>query len=176
MRIQFFKKISALVLFSFFALSSSAQKFGYVDTEYILNQIPEYKAAQAELDKASLDWQKEIDAKYTEIDKLLKAYQAEKIFLTDEMMKKRETEIETRQKEVRDLQKDKFGVDGELFKKRMELIKPIQDKIYSAVKAVAERAGLAIIFDKSSDLTMLYTSPRHDKSDDVLNYMGYNKK
>jgi outer membrane protein len=170
------KKFILIFCVSLWSLSSLAQKFGYVDTEYILNQIPEYKAAQAELDKASLDWQKEIDAKYAEIDKLNKAYQAEKIFLTEDMMKKREGEIETRQKEVRELQKQKFGVDGELFKKRMELVKPIQDKIYSAVKAVAERSGLAIIFDKSSDLTMLYTSPRHDKSDDVLNYMGYNKK
>lgn len=167
-----------IILFTFIAAAgiASAQKFGWVDTEYILNQIPEYKAAETEINKVSADWQKEIDAKYAEIDKLYKAYQAEKIFLTEEMMKKRENEIVNREREVKDLQKQKFGVDGELFKKRMELIKPIQDKVYSAVKAVAEKSGLAVIFDKSSDLTMLYTNPRYDKSDDVLNYLGYNKK
>jgi outer membrane protein len=171
------KKIIVLLMISSAAcLSSYAQKFGFVDTDYILNQIPEYKAATSELDKVAADWQKEIEAKYAEIDKLNKAFQAEKIFLTDDMMKKREAEIATRDKEVKELQKQKFGVDGELFKKRMELVKPLQDKVYSAVKAVAEKAGLAIIFDKASDLTMLYTSPRYDKSDDVLNYMGYNKK
>ena len=153
-----------------------SQKFGYVDTDYILSQVPEYRAAQTELDKASSDWQKEIDAKYMELDKLTKAYQAEKIFLTEDMMKKREADIANREKEVRDLQSQKFGVEGELFKKRMELVKPIQDKVYNAVKAVAERGGFAILFDKSGSLTMLYTNPRHDKSEDVLNYMGYNKK
>ena len=155
---------------------SFGQKFGFVDTEYILSQVPEYRAAQSELDKSSSDWQKEIDAKYMELDKLNKAFQAEKIFLTDEMMKKRENEIATREKEVRDLQTQKFGVEGELFKKRMELVKPIQDKVYNAVKAVAEKGGFAILFDKSGSLTMLYTNPRYDKSEDVLNYMGYNKK
>lgn len=170
------KKISFIIFSLIFSSVVFAQKFGYVDTEYILNQIPEYKAAQTELDKVSADWQKEIEAKYAEIDKLYKAFQAEKIFLTEEMMKKRENEIINREREVKELQKQKFGVDGELFKKRMELVKPLQDKVYSAVKAVAEKSGLAIIFDKSSDLTMLYTNPRYDKSDDVLNYMGYNKK
>ncbi|MBC7862522.1 MAG: OmpH family outer membrane protein [Bacteroidia bacterium] len=168
------------LIFLFFVFASCttlfAQKFGYVDTEYILNQIPEYKAAQAELDKASGDWEKEITAKYTEIKKLKDAFEAEKIFLTDEMMKKRQGEMDIKETEVRELQKQKFGIGGELFKKRMELVKPLQDKVYSAVKAIAEKSGLAIIFDKSSDLTMLYTSPRYDKSDDVLNYMGYNKK
>ena len=154
---------------------SIAQKFAFVDTDYILKSIPEYNAAKGELDKLSADWQKEIEAKYSEIDKLYKAYQAESILLTDEMKKKRENEIVNKEKEVKDLQKSKFGVDGELFKKRMELVKPIQDKVYNAVKAVAEKSGLAIIFDKNSDLTMLYTSQKYDKSDDVLTYLGYNK-
>ena len=158
------------------SISLFGQKFAYVDTEYILSQVPEYRAAQAELDKVSADWQKEIDAKYMELDKLNKAYLAEKIFLTEEMMKKRESEIATREKEVRELQTQKFGVEGELFKKRMELVKPIQDKVYNAVKAVAERGGFAVLFDKSSALTMLYTNPRFDKSEDVLSQMGYNKK
>jgi outer membrane protein len=156
--------------------SLHAQKFGYVDSELILNSIPEYKAAKSELDKLSADWQKEIELKYAEIDKLYKAYQAEQILLTDEMKKKRENEIVNKEAEVKDLQKAKFGVDGELFKKRMELIKPIQDKVYNAVKAVADKNGMAVIFDKNSDITILYSNPKYDKSQAVLDYMGYSKK
>lgn len=155
---------------------SYAQKIGYVDTDYILSHIPEYKAAQAEMDKTSVDWQKEIEAKYTEIDKLYKIYQAESVLLTDDMKKKRENEIINKEKEVKDLQKQRFGVDGELFKKKMELVKPIQDKVYNAVKQVAERGGLAFIFDKAGQVSLLYSNSKYDKSEDVLTFMGYNKK
>ena len=158
------------------SFSSVAQKIGFVDTDFILNSIPEYKAAQTELDKLSVDWQKEIEAKYNEIDKLYKAYQADAILLTDDMKKKRENEIINKEKEVKELQKQRFGVDGELFKKRQELVKPLQDKIYNAVKAVAERSGLAIILDKAGQVAILYANNKYDKSDDVLTYMGYNKK
>src|SRR3954471_22150310 len=154
-----------LVCASVVGFSQTAAKFGYVDTDYIMGQIPEYKAAQSELDKTSVQWQKEIDAKYAEVDKLYKAYQADAILLTDDMKKKRENEIINREKEVKDLQKQRFGVDGELFKKRQELVKPLQDKVYNAVKAIAEKGGYAIIFDKSSDITMLYANPKNDKSD-----------
>jgi outer membrane protein len=154
---------------------SFAQKMGYIDSDYILSNIPEYKAAQAEMDKISVDWQKEIEAKYAEIDKLYKIYQAESVLLTDDMKKKRENEIINKEKEVKELQKQRFGVDGELFTKRMELVKPIQDKIYSAVKQVAERAGLAFIFDKAGQVSLLYSNSKYDKSEDVLNFMGYNK-
>jgi outer membrane protein len=157
------------------ASTAVAQKIGYVDTEYILNQIPEYKAAKAELDKASADWQKEIEAKYAEIDKLYKTYQAEQILLTDDLRKKRENEIINKEKEAKDLQKQRFGTDGDLFKKRMELVKPIQDKVYNAVKTVAEKSGLAIVFDKASDMMMLYASTKYDKSDDILVFLGYSK-
>ncbi len=150
-----------------------AQKFAYVDTEYILGQIPEYKAAQADLDKISVQWQKEIEAKYAEIDKMYKAYQAEQILLTEDMKKKREGDIVSKEKEAKELQKLRFGVDGELFKKRQELVKPIQDKVYAAVKAVADKGTYSVIFDKSSDLTMLYASSKLDKSDAVLENMGY---
>ncbi len=152
---------------------SVAQKIAYIDSEYILGNIPEYKSAQAELDKVSAGWQKEVEAKYAEIDKMYKAYQAEQILLTDDMKKKREADIVTKEKDAKDLQKLRFGVDGELFKKRQELVKPIQDKVYNAVKTISEKGGYSIMFDKSSDLTMLYTSPKLDKSDDVLNLMGY---
>lgn len=154
-------------------LTVSAQKFAFVDTEYILGQIPEYKAAQSELDKQSVQWQKEIEAKYAEIDKMYKAYQAEQILLTEDMKKKREGDIVAKEKDAKDLQKQRFGVDGELFKKRQELVKPIQDKVYNAVKTVAEKGAYAIIFDKAGDLTMLYANSKNDKSDDVLESMGY---
>ena len=166
-----------LILTLSFVLTASAltfaQKFAYVDTDYILGQIPEYKAAQAELDKTSVQWQKEIEAKYAEIDKMYKAYQAEQILLTEDMKKKREGDIVSKEKEAKELQKQRFGVDGELFKKRQELVKPIQDKVYNAVKSVAEKGGYSILFDKASDMTMLYSSPKLDKSNDVLEQMGY---
>jgi len=152
---------------------ASAQKFAYVDTEYILGQIPEYKAAQAELDKVSVQWQKEIEAKYAEIDKMYKAYEAEQILLTEDMKKKREADIVAKEKEAKDLQKQRFGVDGELFKKRQELVKPIQDKVYNSVKSVAEKGGYSVIFDKAGDMTMLYANAKNDKSEDVLQQMGY---
>ncbi len=155
--------------------ASIAQKIGYIDSDYILSNIPEYKAAQTEMDKLSVDWQKEIEAKYAEIDKLYKIFQAESVLLTDDMKKKRENEIINKEKEVKELQKQRFGVDGELFSKRMELVKPIQDKIYSAVKQVAERGGLAFIFDKAGQVSLLYSNSKYDKSEDVLNFMGYNK-
>jgi outer membrane protein len=170
------KIVSVLAIVALSSFGLKAQKIGYVDTDYILTSIPEYKAAQGEIDKLSVDWQKEIEAKYTEIDKLYKAYQADAILLTDDMKKKRENEIVNKEKEVKELQKQRFGVDGELFKKRQELVKPLQDKIYNAVKAVAERGGLAIILDKAGQVSILYANTKYDKSEDVLTYMGYNKK
>lgn len=154
---------------------SGTAKFGYVDTDYILSQIPEYKAAQTELDKTSVQWQKEMEAKFAEIDKLYKAYQADAILLTEDMKKKRENEIINRESEAKELQKKRFGVDGELFKKRQELVKPIQDKVYNAIKAVAEKSGLGFILDKSGQVSILYANTKYDKSDDVLIYLGYKK-
>lgn len=153
--------------------SASAQKFAYIDTQYILDNIPDYKTAQQTLDQISIGWQKEIEGKYAIIDKLYKDYQAEQILLTDDMRKKREAEIVEKEKEVKELQKSKFGYEGELFKKKQELVKPIQDKIYNAVKKIATDQSLAIVFDKSSDLTILYSNPKYDKSDDVLTALGF---
>jgi outer membrane protein len=150
-----------------------AQKYAYIDSQYILDNISDYKAATQQLDQLSISWQKEIEAKYAIIDKLYKDYQAEQILLTDEMKRKREQEITTKEKEVKEFQKQKFGYEGELFKKKQELVKPIQDKIYNAVKKIATEQSYAVIFDKSSDLVMLYTNPKYDKSDEVLTAMGY---
>lgn len=154
-------------------VATFAQKIGYVDTEYILSKIPEYKAAQTELDNISIQWQKEIEAKYNEIDKMYKAYEAEQILLTEEMKLKRQQDIAAKEKEVKDLQKQRFGIDGELFKKRQSLVKPIQDKVYNAIKVIADKGAYSMIFDKASDLSILYSSPKLDKSDAVLKQMGY---
>jgi outer membrane protein len=165
-----------LVLTSLFTnAQGGAAKFGYVDTDYIMGQIPEYKAAQTELDKTSIQWQKEIETKFAEIDKLYKAYQADAILLTEDMKKKRENEILNKEKEVKDLQKQRFGVDGELFKKRQELVKPIQDKVYNGIKAVAEKKGLGFILDKSGQVSILYANSKYDISEDILVHLGYKK-
>lgn len=161
------------VLFMFGIGQASAQKYAYVNTEYILENIPDYKTAQQSLDNLSLQWQKDIEDKYAIVDKLYKAYQAEQVLLTEEMKKRRQDEITAKEKDVKDLQKQRFGYEGDLFKKKQELVKPIQDKIYNAVKKLATDQGYAVIFDKAGDLTMLYTNPKYDKSDDILSALGY---
>lgn len=150
-----------------------AQKFAYIDTEYILNNIPAYKSAQDQVDKLSETWQKEIEGMYADIDKMYKTYQSEKVLLTEEMKKKREEDIINKEKEVKDLQKKYFGQDGALFKKREELIKPIQDEIAKALKEMAMEGGYSVIFDSSAGATMLYTDPKFDKSDAILQKLGY---
>ena len=165
---------ATLLLVITFAGITQAQKFAYVDSEYILDNIPEYKDAQKKLDEMSKTWQKEIEDKYAEIDKLYQSYQAEQILLTDEMKAKRENDIVEKEKAVKALQKQRFGTDGELFKKRQELVKPIQDKIYNTVKELADEGTYACIFDKSG-ANMLYSNSKYDKSDDVLQKMGYKK-
>lgn len=149
-----------------------AQDFAYVDTEYILSKMPTYKSAQAQLDAMSKKWQEEIDAMYAEIDKMYKEYQAEKVLLTKEMQTKRENEIIEKEREVKKFQNDKFGYEGELFKKRQELIKPIQDKVFEAINKVAKENGLDFIFDKSGDMVMLVSNPKYDRSDEVLEELG----
>jgi outer membrane protein len=163
----------ALLVLVISASAAFAQKYAYVNTQYILDNIPEYKSAQQALDNASLAWQKEIEDRYAIIDKLYKTYQAEQVLLTEEMKKRRQDEINTKEKDVKELQKQRFGFEGDLFKKKQELVKPIQDKIYNAVKKLAMDGSYAVIFDKSSDLVMLYTNPKYDKSDDILLALGY---
>lgn len=166
-------KVAVVLLLTAVTFSAKAQKFGYVDTEYILANIPDYKEAQAELDKLSIEWQKQLERQYSEIDKMYKNYQAEQILLTEDMKTKREDEIIKKEKEAKEYQKQKFGVDGELFKKRQELVKPVQDKVYQAIADVAAASGYDIIFDKSSGLTMLYSNSKYNKSDAVLKKLGY---
>jgi outer membrane protein len=166
------KILLSLVILVALATVASAQKFGYVDSKYILSHMPSYQAAQQEINKLSDQWQKEIEEKYNTIDKLEKAYQAEKILLTEEMRKKREEEIATKRAEAKDMQKKKFGVDGELFQKREELVKPIQDEIYQAIQEVSSQSALMVVFDRANHSNILYSNPKHDISDKVLKKMG----
>ncbi len=163
--------ILAIALFT--ATTTFAQKFAFVDTEYILSNIPSYKASQNQLDEISKEWQQEIENKYTEIEKMYKDYQAERVLLTEEMRKKREDEIINKEREVKELQNNYFGQKGALYKKREELVKPIQDEVYNAVKDLATEGGYAVIFDSASGPTMLYSNPRYDVSDEILEKLGY---
>lgn len=168
------KKIGLVLAIMILAASTTlAQKYAFVDTEYILKNIPEYNDAQSLLDDMAAEWQKEIEEKYTEIDRLYQAYQAEAVLLPEEMKKKREDEIIKKEQEVKDLQRQRFGKDGDLFKKRQELIKPIQEKIYNAIEDIAVQQNYAIIFDKAGSLSMLYANEKYDLSDDVLSKLGY---
>lgn len=149
-----------------------AQKFAYVDTEYILKNIPEYGEAQKQLDGLSQQWQNKIESMEKKIDKMYQDFQAEEILLTEQMKNKRREDILKKEQELIEYKKSKFGVDGELFKKRKELIKPIQEKIYKAVQETANVGKYSIIFDKAGGLSMVYTNPKYNKSDDILRRMG----
>ena len=167
------KKIKLLILFFVISNYSLAQKFAYVDTDYILAKIPEYNQAQDKLDNYSKGWQEEIEMTMQKIEKMYRSYQSEQILLTEEMKSARENLIFAEEKKVQDLQIKYFGPEGMLFSKRQELIKPIQDKIYDAIQQVATNNKYSVIFDSSSDLIMLYTNNNLDKSDKVLELMGY---
>ncbi len=156
-----------------FTLTSSAQKYAFVDSEYILENIPAYKAAQEQLDVLSNQYQKELESMQAELDKMYNDFRAEAVLLSDEMKRKREDVIVTREKDYRSLQQKYFGREGELFKKRQSLVKPIQDDIYNTVKTIATEGNYAVIFDKSGSLSMLYSDPKFNLSDQVLEKMGY---
>ncbi|MEO6850399.1 MAG: OmpH family outer membrane protein [Mucilaginibacter sp.] len=167
------KKIIFLLVFTFTAFTSTfAQRFAFVDSDYILKHIPEYAAAQKQLTALSDQWQKEIDSRSQEIDRLYKSYEADQVLLTADMKKRREAEISDKEKAVKDFQRQKFGPDGELSKRSSTLIKPIQDRLAKAIQAVAEGDNLDMIFDKNSEVIMLYANPRYDKSADVITRLG----
>lgn len=157
----------------FFSAAFSQQKFAYVDSDYILENIPEYSAAQDKLDDLSVEWQAEIEAKFKVIDSLYNKFETESVLLPEDIKNKREAEIVAKEKEAKALQKKRFGTDGDLYKKRQELVKPIQDKVYNAIEELATEGAYGIIFDKSGTLTMLYTNLKLDKSDEVLEKLGY---
>src|SRR5690606_7270035 len=155
------------------SLGAFAQRFAYVDSEYILKHIPEYVAAQKQLDALSQQWQKEVDERFAEIERLYKAYQADQVLLSEDMRKRREDEIIEKEKAAKELQQTKFGYEGDLYKERVRLIQPIQDRVAKAVQAYAESQVLDMIFDKNSQLQLLYASTRLDKSNDIITRLGY---
>jgi len=169
--------IKKLILSAFFfaattLITVSAQRYAVIDSKYILEKLPEYKSAQQKLDQFSEQWQQEIDKKSADLDKMYKDYDAEQVMLSDELKKKREDELFNREKELRDLQKKRFGYEGDIFKKRQELIKPVQDKVYNAVQKVAVAKLYDFILDKSEGITVIFADPKLDRSDDILKELG----
>ena len=156
-----------------FAVFTMAQKYAFVDTEYIMDNIPAFKAAQEQLDQVSAQYQKELETIHAEIEQMYKDYQAESVLLSDEMKRKREDVIISKEKEYKKLQQKYFGREGDLFKKRQGLIKPIQDDVFNAIQELANEGSYAVIFDKAGGTTMLFTNPKYDLSDQVLQKMGY---
>lgn len=151
------------------------QHYGVIDSKYILENLNDYKDAQTKLDNLSKGWQEDIDKQMAEVDKMYRGYQAEKPMLSDEMRKKREDEIVAKEKAAKDLQKQRFGYEGDLFKKRQELVKPIQDKIFNAVQKMATQKGFDMVLDKAGGITLFYADPKLDHSDDVLKILGIKK-
>ncbi|MCB0491382.1 MAG: OmpH family outer membrane protein [Cyclobacteriaceae bacterium] len=151
---------------------ANAQKFGYVDTDFILSKIPDYRKAQDEIDRLSAAWQKEIEEMQKGVEGMYNAFEAEQVLLTEEMRQERMAEIEKKEAELKEYQRKVFGFGGLFFLKKQELIKPLQDKVFEAVEKVAKSNRLTIIFDKAGELVMIYTDPRHDYTDFVLEELG----
>ena len=168
------KKYILISFLLFTGLGAFAQKFAYVDSEYILKHMPEYKSAQNQLDVLSQQWQKQVDVNFTEIDKMYKAYQADQVLLTDEMRKRRENDIIEKEKAAKEFQRQKFGPDGDLFQTRSKLLKPIQEKVSKVIADFSKAKFIDFIFDKSSESTMMiYASTSYDVSNDIITRLGY---
>lgn len=166
------KLILSVIATTVLALSMYAQRYAIIDTKYILDKLPDYKEAQKTLDLSSEQWQKEIEAKQVALDAMYRNFEAEQVMLSESLRKKREDELFNKEKELRDLQKRRFGFEGDLFKKRQELIKPIQDKVYNAIQKLAVERQYDFILDKSEGITVIFADPKLDKSDDVLKVLG----
>jgi len=170
---KFMKRIILIACFTFFAITASfAQRFAYVDSDYILKHMPDYVSAQKQLGALSDQWQREVDGRFQVLDRLYQSYKADGPLLTPDMKMRREAEIVDTEKAAKDFQRQKFGPDGELTQKSSSIMKPIQDKVAKAIQAVAESENLDMIFDKNSEVIMLYANPRYDKSDAVIIRLG----
>ncbi len=168
------KKLALLILTVILASSfATAQKYAFVDSEYIRKNIPAFNSAQEQLDNLAKQWEKEVADGYAEVEKMYKAYQNEVVLLSQEMKTKREEAIVNKEKEVKELQNKYFGVEGELFRKREELIKPVQDEILKAIKEIAVEGNYAAIFDTAAGGNILFANPKYDVSDQVLEKLGY---
>jgi outer membrane protein len=169
------KLFIVLIVLAGCALGASAQKYALVDMEYILKNVPSYEMANEQLNQISQRWQKEVEAKAKEAETLYKNYQADMVFLTDQQKQRKQEEITAKEKEATELRYKYFGPEGELYKKRQTLMKPIQDDIYNAIKKVSEERGYQAIFDRASSANIIYASPRIDVSNEVLAKLGYSK-
>jgi outer membrane protein len=169
------KFFTLLFIALFIGLIANAQtKYAVINTKYILEKIPEYKEADKKLKELGDQWQLEIDGKQMALDKMYKNYDAEQFMLSDELKKKREEELFLKEKELRDLQKKRFGYEGDLFKERQKLVKPIQDKVYNAVQNMAVARSYDFILDKSEGINIIFADPKLDKSDEILRQLGIN--
>lgn len=162
--------LAAAILFAGFA--ADAQRYAIIDTKFILDRMPEYKEAQKQLDDVAAGWQKEIDAQQQELDKMYRDFEAEQVMLTEDLKKKREDQLFLKEKTLRELQRKRFGFEGDLFKKRQELVKPVQDKVFNAVQKLAVARGYDFILDKSEGITVIFADPKLEKSEDVLKELG----
>ena len=162
------KILLALSIVMITGIAAQAQRYCVIDSKYILEKIPDYNNAQKQLDAASQGWQKEVDSKMQNIDQMYKSYQAERPMLSEDARKRREDEIVAKEKEAKDLQKKYFGYEGEVFKKRQSLVKPIQDKVYNAVQQYAQNRGYDMVYDKAGGITIFYADPKLDKSDEIV--------
>lgn len=169
------KMLAAVVIILSTVMPMMAQKYAVVDMQYILKNVPSYETANEQLSIVSKKWQKEVEAKLQEVQTMYKNYQTELVFLSDEMKVQREEEIVAKEKEANELKRKYFGQDGELFKKRESLMKPIQDEIYTAIQDVAQMKGYDMVIDRSSDMSLIYSAPKLDISDQVLEKLGYSK-
>ena len=167
------KTLAIIILAVAGVFAASAQKFAMVDMEYILKNVPSYEMANEQLNQLSQRWQREVEAVGREAETLYQSYLADKVFLTDEQVKKREADIVAKEKSATELRYRYFGPEGELYQKRQTLLKPIQDEVYNAVKKVAEERGYQAIFDRASSSDIVYASPRIDISNEVLAKLGY---
>ncbi|MFD2969861.1 OmpH family outer membrane protein [Sphingobacterium bambusae] len=168
------KKIVFIIAFVALSVSAAvAQRVAYVDSEYILKHIPEYVSAQKQLDDLSTNWQEEVDKQYGEIERLYKAYQNDQVLLNDDMRKRREDEIVNKEKQVKEFQRQKFGFEGDLYKERIRLVQPVQDRVAKAIQDVANAQGLDLILDKGSEVTFLFANPKLDKSNDIITKLGF---
>ena len=164
----------SLLVFGFLitALFGAAQKYAVVDTRYILDKMPEYRNAQQQLDVMAATWQQQIDSMQTALDRLYREFDAEQVMLTAELKKRKEDQLFNREKELRDLQRKRFGFEGDLFRKRQELVKPVQDKVYNAIQKLAASRGYDFVLDKSEGITIIFADPKLDKSEEVLKELG----
>lgn len=169
------KTLFAICFMMICSLAVNAQKYALIDMEYILKNIPAYEMTNEQLSQVSQKWQNEVEALQQEAQNMYKTYQSDLVFLSAEMKSKREEEIVKKEQEAQDLKRKYFGADGELYKKRESLMKPIQDEIYNAVKEISEDKGYQLVIDRASAMSIIFASPKIDISNEVLSKLGYSK-